>query len=154
MVTAKKSEQRRSRKVVTDKGLERFLPTGVQKSYFMLYERKILNIALEKYRPGQSEPILVGGEKATAYSALPVKVSHLPAANKIRGYRQSETKRFPAIEFSGIRIYPVNQHLDGRLMVANLSHCLEQPIQHLKAQILSPATKGELTHDRRVDFLR
>ena len=25
-------------------------------------ERKVLNSALEKYRPGQSEPILVGGE--------------------------------------------------------------------------------------------
>jgi hypothetical protein len=49
---------------VRDKGLERFLPTSVQKSYFMLSdaERGILNRALEKYRPGQSEPILVGGK--------------------------------------------------------------------------------------------
>jgi hypothetical protein len=41
------------------------LPTGVQKSYFMLgdKERDVLNRALEKYRPGQSEPILIGGEK-------------------------------------------------------------------------------------------
>jgi hypothetical protein len=40
-----------------------YLPTGVQKSYFMLSrtERDVLNIALQKYRPGQSEPILVGG---------------------------------------------------------------------------------------------
>jgi hypothetical protein len=40
------------------------LRTSVQKSYFMLSdaERKVLNSALEKYRPGQSEPILVGGE--------------------------------------------------------------------------------------------
>ena len=46
------------------KGLGEFLPTSVQKSYFMLSdaERKVLNSALEKYRPGQSEPILVGGE--------------------------------------------------------------------------------------------
>jgi len=36
---------------------------GVQKSYFMPSdaERNILNRALEKYRPNQSEPILVGG---------------------------------------------------------------------------------------------
>jgi plasmid replication initiation protein len=41
------------------------LPTSVQKSYFMLSdaERGILNTALEKYRPGQSELILVGGHK-------------------------------------------------------------------------------------------
>jgi Initiator Replication protein len=46
-------------------GLPESLPTAVQKSYFMLSdaERGILNTALEKYRPGQSEPILVGGEK-------------------------------------------------------------------------------------------
>jgi hypothetical protein len=54
-----------------DKGLRvtksdpaQFLPTSVQKSYFMLTdaERGVLNTALEKYRPGQSEPILVGGK--------------------------------------------------------------------------------------------
>ena len=56
---------RGSRKVVTDKDLEQFLPTSVQKSYFMLSdaERGVLNTALEKYRPGQSEPILVDGRK-------------------------------------------------------------------------------------------
>ena len=45
---------------------ERFLPTGIQKSYFMLsdVERAILNTALEKYQPGQSEPNFVGGHKA------------------------------------------------------------------------------------------
>jgi len=65
MVTAKKSEQRRSRKVVTNKDLEQFLPTSVQKSYFMLAdaERTVLNTALEEYQPGQSEPILVGDKK-------------------------------------------------------------------------------------------
>jgi plasmid replication initiation protein len=65
MVTAKKSMHRRSRKVVTDKGLEQFLPTSVQKSYFMLSdaERAILDTALEKYLPGQFEPILVGDKK-------------------------------------------------------------------------------------------
>jgi hypothetical protein len=41
------------------------IPTSVQKSYFMLgdKERSALNIGLQKYRPGQSEPILVGGAK-------------------------------------------------------------------------------------------
>ena len=56
---AKRSIQRRSPNSVTD------LPTGVQKSYFMLSEaeRAVLNTALEKYRPGQFEPIFVGGHK-------------------------------------------------------------------------------------------
>src|SRR5215469_3452735 len=56
---AKKSIQRRLPNSVTD------LPTGAQKSYFMLTEgeRAVLNTALEKYRPGQSEPIFVGGHK-------------------------------------------------------------------------------------------
>src|SRR5215469_17029399 len=56
---AKKSIQRRLPNGVAD------LPTGVQKSYFMLSEaeRAVLNTALEKYRPGQSEPIFVGGHK-------------------------------------------------------------------------------------------
>jgi plasmid replication initiation protein len=57
--TAKRSIRRRLPNSVTD------LPTGVQKSYFMLSEaeRAVLNTALEKYRPGQSEPIFVGGHK-------------------------------------------------------------------------------------------
>jgi plasmid replication initiation protein len=57
--TAKRSIRRRLPNNVTD------LPTGVQKSYFMLSEaeRAVLNTALEKYRPGQSEPIFVGGHK-------------------------------------------------------------------------------------------
>ena len=46
-------------------GLPASLPTSVQKSYFMLSdaERNVLNIGLQKYRAGQSEPILIGGEK-------------------------------------------------------------------------------------------
>ena len=51
-------------KDVIRKGLPESLPTAVQKSYFMLTdtERNVLNIGLQKYRPGQSEPILIGGE--------------------------------------------------------------------------------------------
>ena len=39
------------------------LPTGVQKTYFMLSEaeRAVLNKALQKYWPGQSEAVFVGG---------------------------------------------------------------------------------------------
>jgi hypothetical protein len=62
---AKASIQRPRPDTVIRKGLAEVLPTSVQKSYFMLTdaERNLLNTALEKYRPGQSEPILVGDAK-------------------------------------------------------------------------------------------
>jgi hypothetical protein len=65
MATAKSSIQRRLPDSIIDKGLEESLPIGVQKGYFMLTEpeRNVLNFALEKYRPGQGEPILAGGQK-------------------------------------------------------------------------------------------
>jgi hypothetical protein len=48
---------------VTKSDPSQFLPTSVQKSYFMLSRsaRAVLDTALQKYRPGRSEPILVGG---------------------------------------------------------------------------------------------
>jgi hypothetical protein len=48
---------------VTKSDPGQFLPTSVQKSYFMLSRsaRGVLDIALQKYRPGQSDLILVGG---------------------------------------------------------------------------------------------
>jgi plasmid replication initiation protein len=57
-----KAKLQRSPKNVSRKGLPESLPTFVQKSYFMLNakERDILNQALEKYRPGRTEPILIG----------------------------------------------------------------------------------------------
>src|ERR1700726_4328102 len=57
-----KIRQRRPKGVIR-KGLPESLPTSVQKSYFMLgeKERDVLNRALEKYRPGRSEAILIGG---------------------------------------------------------------------------------------------
>jgi hypothetical protein len=47
------------------KRLAEVLPTSIQKSYFLLKdaERDVLNRALEKYRPGQPGPILVGDSK-------------------------------------------------------------------------------------------
>jgi hypothetical protein len=65
MGKAKGSIQQRPPPSVKRKGLGESLPTSVQKSYFMLSdaERNVLNIGLQKYRPGQSEPILIGGEK-------------------------------------------------------------------------------------------
>ena len=43
----------------------RLLSVGVHKSYFLLSkaDRDVLNIALGKYQPAKSEPILVGGTR-------------------------------------------------------------------------------------------
>jgi hypothetical protein len=62
-MTTAKGSIRQERRSVIRKGLCEFLPTSVQKSYFLLSnaEREVLNSALEKYQPGESEPILVGG---------------------------------------------------------------------------------------------
>jgi hypothetical protein len=55
--------KRRPQKATIRKGLPESLPTSVQKSYFMLgdKERSVLNIGLQKYRSGQSDPIFIGG---------------------------------------------------------------------------------------------
>src|SRR5580704_10919941 len=62
-MTTAKGSIRQERRSVIRKGLCEFLPTSVQKSYFLLSnaEREGFNSALEKYQPGESGPILVGG---------------------------------------------------------------------------------------------
>ena len=59
----RKANQRRSPSSVTNKDPAQFLPTGVQKSYFMLSRaaHAVLNNSLQKYRPGQSESVLGRG---------------------------------------------------------------------------------------------
>src|ERR1700751_3734989 len=86
MATAKSSIQRRLPDSIIDKGLEESLPIGVQKGYFMLTEpeRHLLNAALEKYRPGQQEPILVGGQKALK-PALRLAANYRLAIEEIKG---------------------------------------------------------------------
>jgi hypothetical protein len=86
MATAKSSMQRRLPDSVIDKGLEESLPIGVQKSYFMLTEteRNMLNSALEKYRPGQSAPILVGGAKVLK-PALRLAANYRLVIEEIKG---------------------------------------------------------------------
>jgi hypothetical protein len=86
MATAKSSIQRRLPDSVVDKGLEESLPIGVQKSYFMLTEteRNLLNFALERYRPGQSEPILVGGQKVLK-PALRLAVNYRLVIEEVKG---------------------------------------------------------------------
>ena len=86
--TAKSSVRRRPSNGVTDKGLERFLPTSVQKIYFMLSdaERAILNTALGKYQPGQSKPILVGG-KNLLKPALRLTTAYRLAIEEIKNSR-------------------------------------------------------------------
>jgi hypothetical protein len=110
MRKAKRSIQRRSQKVVTGKGPEQFLPTSVQKSYFMLSdaERGVLNRALEEYRPGQAEPILVGGENLFK-PALRLMSSYRLVIEEIRG----------GAVISGVRDLPVG---DWRLCLRCPGH--------------------------------
>lgn len=86
MATAKHSIQRRLPDSILDIGLEESLPIGVQKSYFMLTEteRNLLNFALEKYRPGRNEPILVGGQKILK-TALRLAVNYRLVIEEIKG---------------------------------------------------------------------
>jgi hypothetical protein len=87
MAKAKSSIHRRLPDSVVDKGLEESLPIGVQKSYFMLTEteRNLLNSALEKYRPGQSEPILVGNGQKVLKPALRLAVNYRLVIEEIKG---------------------------------------------------------------------
>jgi hypothetical protein len=64
MEKTKASIQTQRLKGMIRKGLPESLPISVQKSYCMLTkaERNVLNIGLEKFLPGQSEPILVARE--------------------------------------------------------------------------------------------
>ena len=87
MAKAKSSIQRRLPDSVVDKGLEESLPIGVQKSYFMLTEteRNLINSALEKYRAGQSEPILVGSGQKVLKPALRLAVNYRLVIEEIKG---------------------------------------------------------------------
>jgi hypothetical protein len=90
MGTATGLVQRRGTRSSIHKGLGEFLPTSVQKSYFMLSdaERDVLNSALEKYRTGQAELILVGGEKPRRGCVVASSISRLSTGpHATRGFR-------------------------------------------------------------------
>jgi plasmid replication initiation protein len=78
---------------VTDTAPAKYLPIGVQKSYFLLpkAERQILNTALEQYQSGQSVPILVGGQELfkTALrlmSAYRIKIEQTAGGDAVTTY--------------------------------------------------------------------
>src|SRR5882757_5177919 len=105
MAIAKSSIQRRLPDSILDKGLEESLPIGVQKSYFMLAEteRNLLNFALEKYRPGQSEPILVGSGQKVLKPALRLAANYRLAIEEIKGSQAitSYTRWVEAVQVRG-----------------------------------------------------
>jgi hypothetical protein len=86
MITTKASIARRRPPGVLRKGLGEFLPTSVQKSYFMLSdaEREVLDSALAQYRPGQLDPILVGSGEMLK-PALGLMTSYRLVIEEIRG---------------------------------------------------------------------
>jgi hypothetical protein len=71
---------------VANKDPAQYLPTSVQKSYFMLSRsaRAVLDTALQKYRPGRSDPILVGGI-AQLKPALRLMMSYRLVIREVEG---------------------------------------------------------------------
>jgi plasmid replication initiation protein len=71
---------------VANKDPAQYLPTSVQKSYFMLSRaaRAVLDTALQKYRPGRSEAILVGGI-AQLKPALRLMMSYRLVIREVEG---------------------------------------------------------------------
>ena len=96
------TERGRPKTVMDD--LREVLPSCVQKSYFMLSdgERDVLNTALEKYQPGQSEPILVGGANVLE-PALRLMTSYRLVIEDIRDSQAitSYTRWVDAVEVKG-----------------------------------------------------
>jgi plasmid replication initiation protein len=102
---AKSSIQQSLPDSIVDKGLEESLPIGVQKSYFMLseIERGLLNHALEQFRPGQTEPVLVGGMK-TFKPALRLAANYRLVIEEIKGSEAitSYTRWVDAVQVRGV----------------------------------------------------
>jgi hypothetical protein len=71
---------------VTSKDPGQFLPTSVQKSYFMLSRsaRAVLDTALQKYRPGRTVLIPIGG-MAQLKPALRLMMDHRLVVQEING---------------------------------------------------------------------
>jgi hypothetical protein len=72
--------------LVTTKDPALFLPTSVQKSYFMLSRaaRAVPDTALQKYLPGRTEPILIG-EIAQLKPALRLMMSYRLVIREVEG---------------------------------------------------------------------
>jgi hypothetical protein len=86
---------------VTSKDPAQFLPTSVQKSYFMLSRsaRAVLDTAPEKYRPGRSDIILVGGiaqlkPALRLMTAYRVVIQEVTGAEVLTSYTRCGSKAF------------------------------------------------------------
>jgi hypothetical protein len=95
----------------------RFLPVGVLKSYFLLSkaDRDVLNIALGKYQPPKSEPILVGGARLLK-PALRLLTLYRLRIDEIRDGKAvtSYTRWLEAVQVKD----------DGDLIPASPKHCV------------------------------
>jgi plasmid replication initiation protein len=76
--------------------------SSIQRRMLTETERNLLNFALEKYRPGQSEPILVGGEKVLK-PALRLAVNYRLVIEEIIGSKAitSYTRWVDAVQVCG-----------------------------------------------------
>ena len=120
---AKGSVQRRRPR----KGLRDFLPTSVQKSYFMLSdaEREVLNSALEKYQPGQSEPILVRGKNLLGVFAYPRKKVQSRISSRL------ENDPLPLLSVFIDNTHVDEVQIDGRGTEAVITGNMENPGKRL-----------------------
>ena len=73
---------------------DRYLPTSVQKSYFMLSRstRAVLDMALRKYRPGRTDLIPVGGF-AQLIPALELMTSYRLVIGDVTGNEVSAIRK-------------------------------------------------------------
>jgi hypothetical protein len=101
--------QKKRPKDVIRKSLPETFPTAVQKSYFMLTdeERNVLNTCLQRYRPGQSETILVGCEKLLK-PALRLMSDYRLRIDEIKGAEvvTSYTRWLASVEARGAELSP------------------------------------------------
>ena len=67
-------------------------------------ERAVLNLALEKYRPGRSEPILIGGAKSLKPALRLMNVFRL-RIDEIKGGAVVQT-RWHQVAFERFRLTP------------------------------------------------
>ena len=79
----------------------KYLPIGVQKSYLLLpkAEREILNTALEQYKPGRQDPMLIG-DSGLLKTALRLMSAH---RLKIEGIGDAQVVYTPWIESGQVR---------------------------------------------------
>jgi hypothetical protein len=122
-------------------------------------ERNVLNSALEKYRPGQSEPILVGGENLLQPALQLMSLYRLRIIEEIKESEAitSYTRWLEAVQVKGADNREVllniqsalRAHLAGVKEAPSGIYGTGQPILDFEANILCVFTVGQKSMSRR-----